>query len=364
MLKFEDLLISSNETLKSALRRMTDNRRGVLFVCDLDAHLVGVLSDGDIRRSLLDDTQLVVPVSKIMNTDPVTAPSISDARDLVKRLAIVAVPVLDPEGRILEAAIEDRDEVLSLAPEPTLAPAFPDGGAVAIIPARGGSKRIPRKNLVPIGDSSLLGWAIRAAQESIFIGQVLVSTDDPAIQAEGRRLGAEVPWLRPPQLARDDSPTIAAVEHALLWVVDNIAPTPLFAVLLEPTAPLRRGHHIDEALRLLATTGADSVVSVSEVPHLFHPEELLLISDGQLTPYLPYRTMDSRRLRGAQSSVYIPNGIVYAFLIESVLSSHSLYGARTVPYLLPWSDFLDIDTQEDLDLAELRLQRRAQAGKD
>lgn len=364
MLKLEDFLIRAGDPLKAALQRMTDNRRGVLFVCDTDAHLVGVLSDGDVRRSLLDNTQLVAPVSKIMNTDPVTATTIADARDLVKRLAIVAVPVLDSEGRIREAAIENRDEVLSLASEPVDVPVSKGVGAVAVIPARGGSKRIPRKNLAVVGGCSLVGWAIQAAREAGSVARVLVSTDDDEIAAECRRLGAEVPWLRPPQLARDDSPTIAAVEHALRWAVENTVPAPEFAVLLEPTAPLREGRHIDAALALLAASDADCVMSVSEAPHLFHPEELLVVTDGQLCPYLPYRTMETRHLRGNQSKVYIPNGLVYAVRIEAVLSGHSLYGSKTLPYVTPWSEFLDIDTADDLTLAELRMQRREMAGKE
>ncbi len=364
MLTLEDFLIRANLPLKAALQRMTDNRRGVLFVCDTDAHLVGVLSDGDVRRSLLDNTQLVSPVSKIMNTDPVTASTIADAKDLVKRLAIVAVPVIDDEGRIREAAIEDRDGVISLRTLPTQTNAEKGLCAVALIPARGGSKRIPRKNLAMISGCSLVGWAIQAARESTEVAHILVSTDDDEIAAECRRHGAEVPWLRPPQLAHDDSPTIAAVEHALRWALENIEPAPVFAVLLEPTAPLREGRHIDVALEMLAASDADCVMSVSEAPHVFHPEELLVVTDGQLCPYLPYRTMETRHLRGDQSSVYIPNGLVYALRIEAVLATHSLYGAKTLPYITPWSEFLDIDTADDLKMAELRMQRREMVGKE
>src|ERR1700733_8928688 len=108
MLKLSDLIIYSSEALRTALQRMTRNRRGVLFVCDENSHLVGVLSDGDVRRSLLDDTLLVSPVAKVMNTDPVTANNIAEATELLKRLAIVAVPVVDAGGRITEAAVEDE----------------------------------------------------------------------------------------------------------------------------------------------------------------------------------------------------------------------------------------------------------------
>jgi CMP-N-acetylneuraminic acid synthetase len=362
--KLEEFLIGSSETLMTALQRMTDNRRGVLFVCDEDAHLVGVLSDGDVRRSLLDNTQLVVQVSKIMNTDPVTAGTIADARNLVKRLAIVAVPVLDSDGRIREMAVEDRVNVLSLTSHSEAAQEATGLGAVAVIPARGGSKRIPRKNLALVGGCSLVGWAIQAAREAQSVARVLVSTDDVEIAAECRKLGAEVPWLRPAQLARDESPTVAAVEHALRWVVENVTPVPEFAVLLEPTAPMRQGKHIDEALDLLTTSDADCVMSVCEVPHVFHPEELLVVTDGQLCPYLPYRTMDTRHLRGSQSSVYLPNGSVYAVRIQSVLAGHSLYGKKTLPYIMPWSEFLDIDTEDDLAMANLRMQRRAMSGKE
>lgn len=359
-MRLDDFIIGSSDNLKTALQRMTRNRRGILFVCDEDAHLVGVLSDGDVRRSLLENTQMVSPVAKIMNTDPVTADNIADATSLLRRMALVAVPVVDESGRIREAAIENGDEVLALAAGDSAAQ--PGGmvavGAVAVIPARGGSKRIPRKNLATVGGQSLLGWAIQAAQESGSVSHIVVSTDNQEIAAESRRLGVEVPWLRPAQLSRDDSPTILALEHAVQWAVDNLRPAPEYGVLLEPTAPLRRGHHVDAALAALASSQADCVMSVSEVPHLYNPEELLVITDGQIHPYLPYRTMDTRHLRGSQSSVYIPNGLVYAFRTRSLLEHHSLYGNLTMPYFTPWDEFLDIDTEADLQLAELRMQCR------
>jgi CMP-N,N'-diacetyllegionaminic acid synthase len=355
-----DFIIDSSGTLRQALQRMTHNRRGVLFVCDEGAHLIGVLSDGDVRRSLLEDTLLVSPVAKVMNTDPVTANSLAEATELLQRLAIVAVPVVDAGGRITEAAVEDENRVLAL----TLGPAENQGGAniavaaLAVIPARGGSKRIPKKNLAMVAGRSLLGWTIRAAREAASVSHILVSTDDPAIAEESRKLGVEVPWLRPAHLSRDDSPTLEALEHALQWAVDNIQPIPQFGVLLEPTAPLRRGEHIDRALRLLVDSDTDCVMSVSEVPHLFNPEELLTIAEGEVRPYLPYRTMSSRKLRGEQSSVYVPNGLVYAFRIAPVLGSHSLFGEKTTPLVTPWDEFLDVDTEDDLQFAELRIERQ------
>lgn len=358
-LTLHDLIIGSGSSLKSALQQMTRIRRGVLFVCDEDAHLVGVLSDGDVRRSLLDDGLMVSPVSKLMNTDPLTAHDLAEATVLLRRFAIVAVPVVDREGRIAAAAVEDLDRVLELTND-ALTGEDSAGAidAVAVIPARGGSKRIPRKNLALVAGRSLLEWAIRAAREARQVRHVVVSTDDPDIAAEARRLGVEVPWLRPAHLSRDDSKTIDALQHAVQWAVENCQPLPRYGVLLEPTAPMRQGHHIDEALELLDSSDADCVMTVSEVPHLFHPEEMLILDHGQVRPYLPYRTMDNRKLRGEQSKVYLANGLAYAFRLESLLRRNSLYGERTLPLVTPWDEFVDIDTRNDLKLAEVRMTRR------
>jgi CBS domain-containing protein len=114
VLTLSDLIIDSSASLRNALQSMTRNRRGVLFVCDDETHLVGVLSDGDVRRSLLDDTQMISPVSQIMNTDPITANSFAEAAELLRKMLIVAVPVVDSEGRIVEVAVEDKSEVLRL----------------------------------------------------------------------------------------------------------------------------------------------------------------------------------------------------------------------------------------------------------
>ncbi len=102
---------------------------------------------------------------------------------------------------------------------------------------------------------------------------------------------------------------------------------------------------------------ADCVAAVSELPHVFHPEEVLIIDDGSIQPYLPTRTMDSRHLRNDQGRAYVVNGLVYAFRIQSVLSGHGLFGRKTLPMITRWEDFLDIDTPEDLDLANFKIGR-------
>ena len=154
----------------------------------------------------------------------------------------------------------------------------------------------------------------------------------------------------------DQTPTIDVVVHAVAWAIEHLDVGIEFGVLLEPTAPLRTGAHIDEAVALLSDSDADCVVSVSEVPHVLNPEELLVCENGLLHPYVETQSMDTRRLRGMQRSAYVPNGLVYAFRVNSILKHHSLYGQNSIPLFTPWDEFLDIDTLADLQFARLRVE--------
>jgi len=359
MLKLSDLIIYSTEALRDGLKRMTENRRGVLLVCDEDGHLVGVLSDGDVRRSLLDNTLLISPIKNVMNTDPISASTIQEATELLHRLNLVAVPVVDSMGTIQEAAIEYEDSVLVLTKDAAESESeIPvKTGALAIIPARGGSKRIPRKNLATVAGKSLLAWTIQSAMNARGVSHVLVSTDDLEIADAARALGVDVPWLRPESLSTDTTTTHDVLVHALNWAVEKLSPAPVFAVLLEPTAPLRTGEQIDRAISLLMNSDADCVAAVSELPHVFHPEEVLIVKSGELHPYLRDQTMDTRRLRNEQTPAYVLNGLVYAFRIQSVLSGNGLFGRKTIPLITRWEDFLDIDTPQDLEMANFIIER-------
>ena len=359
--KLADLLISSSETLQSALQRMTQNRKGVLFACDLQSHLIGVLTDGDVRRAFADNALLNSPVSKAMNIDPITGRTRDEAIELIRRQGLLAVPVVDSSGRVVEVIIQDEGQVTALRqadlPQEPTQTETEEPGTVAVIPARGGSKRIPHKNLARVAGKSLLAWGILAAKGAHRVNHIIVSTDDHQIAEEASAFGVDVPWLRPPALAQDNTSTLDVVIHALNWSSQELHPPPEFCVLLEPTAPLRTAEHIDQALAMLSTSDADSVVSVCELPHVFNPEELLLIDDGVLRSYLPSQTMDSRRLRGHQVPAYILNGLVYACRIRSVLQQRSLFGKKTVPLITPWEEFLDVDTPDDLHWADYKMRQ-------
>jgi CMP-N,N'-diacetyllegionaminic acid synthase len=361
MLNLDGLIIDAHETLRIALQRMTQNHKGILFVCDYDNHLVGVLSDGDVRRTLLDEALLLVPIGKVMNTDPVIAASVAEATDLMSRFSLVAVPVVGTDGRIVTAVVETGSgvEVLRSTEAEAGHETLParNLGAVAIIPARGGSKRIPRKNLARVAGRSLIDWAILAAKRSKHVGHIIVSTEDDEIADAARALGIEVPWLRPAELAQDTTPSLDVILHAATWALETLCPSPEWGLLLEPTAALRSAEQVDQALDLLVDSDADSVISVCEVPHTLNPEELLQIDDGVLLPYCSSRTMDTRRLRNQHGPAYVQNGLVYAFRIESVIKQRSLYGRKTLPLITGWEFFLDIDTPADLQLADFRMRQ-------
>jgi len=215
--------------------------------------------------------------------------------------------------------------------------------AVALVPARGGSKGIPRKNLAPLAGRPLLAWTLDAASAAETVTRVVVSTDDGDIAAAAG--DAEV-LRRPKELATDETPMVDVVRHALgeLGRLDVL-------VLLQPTSPLRRAEHVDGAVRLLLETGADSVVSVVEVPHRYGAESLMELENGRLT------VRSQPTIRQQQPRLYARNGPAVLALRPERLGE-VLYGADVRAYVMSERDSLDVDTPEDLELAELLLSRR------
>src|SRR6266511_4265013 len=183
---------------------------------------------------------------------------------------------------------------------------------VALVPARGGSKGIPRKNLAPLAGKALIRWTIDAARAAETVTRVVVSTDDDEIATEAHDVDV---LRRPSELAADDTPMLAVIRHAL----SHIEPCDVL-VLLQPTSPMRRADHIDGAVRLLLETGADSVVSVVEVPHRYDPEALMeLEPSGRLT----VRSQPATRQQ--QRRLYARNGPAVLALRPERLGD-ALYG--------------------------------------
>lgn len=226
---------------------------------------------------------------------------------------------------------------------------------LGIVPARGGSKGLPGKNVRPLAGRPLLEYTARAARASGVIDRLVLSTDSPEIGDVGRRAGLEVPFLRPAALAADDTPMLPVVLHSL----DALAATGWTAdilVLLQPTSPLRRAEHIRNAVNLLRETEADSVVTVIEVPRHLSPDYVMKIEDGRLRPFLPEGARVMRRQDARPA--YSRDGTVYACWVRTIERFGSLYGDDCRPLLIDARDSLSIDSSADWEAAERMLAAR------
>jgi CMP-N-acetylneuraminic acid synthetase len=225
---------------------------------------------------------------------------------------------------------------------------------LGVVPARGGSKAIPHKNVVAVAGRPLLAYTADAASHSRRLTRVVVSTDDEEIAAVARALGLEVPFLRPSSLAADDTPMLPVLQHAAAemaragFAADAV-------VLLQPTSPLRRAEHIDAAVDLLEASGADSVVSVTEVPHQFSPLSVMRLDGDRLRPYLDGATVTRRQ---DKPRLYARNGPAVLAVRRRVLDAGSLYGNDCRPLVMDPADSVDVDVPADLALVEQMLSKR------
>ena len=221
-----------------------------------------------------------------------------------------------------------------------------DGKKVlAVIPARGGSKGVPGKNIRPLGGKPLIAWTIEAARAAPELDRVIVSSEDAEIIRIAGEWGGEAPFTRPAELARDDTPGIAPVLHAL----DALPEKYDYVVLLQPTSPLRSGADISAALALCLQEGAPACVSLCAPEHgpwwMFSLDER-----GRMQPLLPKEAIPARRQDMAP--VYALNGAVYVALVDWLRENKSFLTDETVGYVMPGERSLDIDTELDFTIAE------------
>ena len=236
-----------------------------------------------------------------------------------------------------------------------------DLNILGLIPARGGSKSIPLKNIAPLLGQPLLAYTCQAALGSRYLNRVVLSTDNDEIARVGIQFGVEVPFMRPAELARDDTPSLPVVQHAVRWLEQRDDWRPDVIVLLQPTSPLRRSQHIDEALELLFQSGADTAVSVVEVPHRFSPYSIMQLEGGWLRPFWQQDLPFDRFHRQSHPKFYARNGpAVLAVLYHVVMVQNRLYGDRIAPYIMHEEDSFDIDELADLQRAATILSRRQQ----
>lgn len=226
------------------------------------------------------------------------------------------------------------------------------GHVLALVPARGGSKGIPDKNIRPLGGHTLLHYAAQAALASGVIDRTVLTTDSDRVAAEGRRAGIEVPFMRPAALAQDDTPMLPVIEHAVNALTVG-GWEPEIVVLLQPTSPLRTGAHIRTAVQALRDTGADSVVTVIELPRHLSPDYVMRIEEGRLVPFLPEGTRITRRQDTRPA--FVRDGTAYVFWTRTFGEMRSIYGEHCHPLVIPARESITIDTPDDWEAAERRL---------
>jgi CMP-N,N'-diacetyllegionaminic acid synthase len=225
---------------------------------------------------------------------------------------------------------------------------------IAIIPARGGSKGLPGKNIRPLAGVPLICYTVNAALSAKLITRVIVSTDDENIASVAKECGAEVPFMRPDELASDNS----MVMDAYLYTIDRLATEANIKidsfVTLLPTAPLRLAKDIDEAIEIFNTKKADSVISVTdpEVPGEWYKR---INKNGIIEEY--FTNTNSIKNRQEFNRSYIPNGAIYIFNTEKLRISRQYYMEKTYPNIMPRERSVDIDELIDFEWAEFLLKR-------
>jgi CMP-N-acetylneuraminic acid synthetase len=223
---------------------------------------------------------------------------------------------------------------------------------LSIIPARGGSKGLPKKNIKMLQGMPLISYSIKHAFKSFYIDKTVVSSEDSAIINISKEYGAEV-IFRPKKLAEDDSKTIDVIIHALDYSEDK-GYYPKIIVVLQPTSPLRTSNDIDSAIELFFNNSCDSVVSVCEFDH--SPYWALKLENNYLSPMFGQEYL--LKPRQELPTAYIPNGALFISSPDKIRKYRSFYCPKTIPYIMPTDRSIDIDSTLDFKMAEILLEEQ------
>lgn len=220
---------------------------------------------------------------------------------------------------------------------------------LAIIPARGGSKGIPKKNLRLFCGKPLITYTIAEAKKSRHLSRIIVSTESDDIARVANEYGAEVPFLRPTELAKDTSKVLDAIVHLLKELKANEGYTPDYVVLLQPTSPLRTAEDIDATIDLLLRENADSAITVSVV----EPRVFIKAADGTLTLASDERFLRSTNRQALEHTVSENGSMVYVNRVSTLLSTGNFLNGKLVGIETPKWRSVDLDAPEDFVLGEL-----------
>jgi CMP-N,N'-diacetyllegionaminic acid synthase len=225
--------------------------------------------------------------------------------------------------------------------------------AFGIIPARGGSKGLPGKNLRVLGRLPLIGHAIASAREAKRLTRFVVSTDSAEIAEAARAHGAEVPFMRPAELATDEAGMVPVLQHAVRWLEASGGPRPDFVVTIQPTSPFRVGEDIDRTIAKVIDTGSDSAQTVVEAS--YHPFFMKTLDGDRTAPLYP----DSHTILRRQDApaVYQPSGAVYVTRYDLLMRDGRVLGKDNRAIVMGFEASANVDTEWDFLLAELILSR-------
>ena len=225
---------------------------------------------------------------------------------------------------------------------------------LAIIPARGGSKSVPKKNIYPLNGKPLIYYSISSGLKAKYIDRLIVSTDSPEIAKVARKYKAEVPFVRPAELASDTAPTLPVLQHVVKYVEENDKFKPDLVVLIQPTNPLVRSEDVDGTIETLFKTNTNSCFSVTEISQ--RPEWMYRMDNNPAELFLKEESGPTKRSQELPRLAII-NGTVYVMKYETLMTKNKIRDGNTSIYVMPRERSVDIDDKFDFELAKFLFQR-------
>ncbi|MBU1179904.1 acylneuraminate cytidylyltransferase family protein [Patescibacteria group bacterium] len=226
---------------------------------------------------------------------------------------------------------------------------------LGIITARGGSKGVPRKNIRPLAGKPLIAHSILRGKGSKYIDRLVLSSDDEEIIGVGRSYGAEVPFVRPAELATDTAKSLPVIQHAIEFCEKQEGRKYDLIALFEPTAPMGLSEDVDKCIEIAAENDADSVLGIEEVGD-WHPVRAKKIVNGRIEPFIIPEPEGMRRQD--QEKAYFRNGSVYILRRDNLMENDSLWGEVSLPYIMPEERSTNIDNEVDFVRAEYWFKKR------
>ena len=235
---------------------------------------------------------------------------------------------------------------------------------LAIIPARGGSKGVPKKNIKQLAGKPLIYYTVREAKKSHYISRIIISTDCSETIEIAKQYGVEVPFIRPKELSGDNVLDFPVCEHAIKSLKKQEGFVPDIIVWLRPTSPLREAKHIDEAIEILMSKPAgDSVRSLCIAPK--HPLKMWKVVSDRLTPFVPTEVTGIKEPynypRQELPPAYVQNGAIDVVRTKTIIEKKSISGDVILPYIMEALYSINIDTELDFSFAELLMKEKSES---